>query len=145
MTDRRLYTILTIAGAAPFVAAALLPPLGFETLGPLGSAVDLALSYGLAIVCFLAGTHWATFLHRRDRAPTNLFVASNVVVLGVWIPYLLAPVRWSSMALTFGLLYLLYIDFRLRRTGTVDAHYVRVRSIATALAVGSLAVVAATA
>ena len=127
MTDRPVYTTLTIAGAAPFIAAAALPPLGFETIGLLGPA---------------AGAHWATFLHRRDAAPTNLFVASNVVVLGVWIPYLLAPIGWTAIALIAAFLYLLYVDYRLRAAGAVDAHYLTVRTIATALAVVSLALVA---
>jgi len=142
MTDRRLYSLLTLTGAAPFVAAALLPPLGFPTVGPFGSAVDLALSYGLAIICFLAGAHWATFLYRRDQSPGNLFVASNLVVLGTWIPYLVAPVRVVACAMILAFLALLFIDYRLRQSGVIESHYLTIRTTATVLAVASLAAIA---
>ena len=142
MTDSKLYSILTLAGAAPFVAAALLPLLGFDTIGPLGPAVDLATSYGLAIVCFLAGVHWATFLYGQvAEPPVNLFVASNVVVLGVWFPFLLAPAKWTLVALIVAFVFLLYVDYRLLAKQVIEPHYFRMRSTATALAVFSLLIV----
>jgi hypothetical protein len=142
MPDRRLYSILTLTGAAPFVAAAVLPLLGYPTIGPLGPAADLALSYGLAIVCFLSGVHWATWLYLRDKAPFNLFAASNAVVLGCWFPYLLAPAHWTAVALIAAFAFLLFVDVRLRAVGVIDDHYLRIRTVATALAVASLTIVA---
>ena len=142
MTDRRLYSLLTLTGALPFVAAALLLPFGVTTVGPLGATVDLALSYGLAIVCFLAGIHWATFLYRRDASPGNLFVASNLVVLGTWIPYLLAPARFVAVAMIVAFIALLWVDYGLERLGVIDSHYLALRTAATLLAVLSLATIA---
>lgn len=144
MKDRRLYTLLTLTGATPFVAAAVLPLLGFPTIAPFGDLVNVALSYGLAIICFLAGIHWATYLYDHDQTPGNLFLASNLVVLGVWIPYLFAPVPVVAVCMIAAFLALWLIDLRLRQLEVIDAHYLAVRSTATALAVLSLAIVAAT-
>ena len=143
MPDRRLYSILTLAGAAPFVAAAVLPLLGFESIGPLGPAVDLALSYGLAIVCFLAGIHWATRLYLEVELPLNLLVTSNVVVLGAWFPFLLASESLAATALILAFVFLLFIDYRLLALKVIDQHYFRLRAAATALAIGSLLVILA--
>lgn len=142
MTDRRLYSLLTLAGALPFMAAALLLPFGITSLGPLGSTVELALSYGLAIICFLAGVHWATYLYRREASPGNLFVASNAVVLGTWIPFLLAPARIVAVAMIVAFLVLLWVDYRLERLAVIDGHYLALRKAATLLAVLSLAAIA---
>ncbi len=144
MPDRRLYSILTLAGAAPFVAAAVLPLLGFEMIGPLGHATDLALSYGLAIVCFLAGIHWATRLYLDVELPLNLFVASNVVVLGAWFPFLLASESLAAGALIIAFAFLLFVDYRLLGHKIIDEHYFRLRTAATVLAIGSLLVIMAT-
>ena len=141
MQDRRLFSILTLAGTIPFVAAALLTLLGHDAFHPLGSIQDVALSYGLAISCFLAGIHWATRLYLRKPDSINLFVTSNIVVLSCWIPYQFLPAPWTVAALIAALGFLLYVDLRLHWFGVIDAYYVKIRTVATVLACSSLAVV----
>lgn len=141
MNDQRLYTILAFAGAVPFVAAAVLLLLGYDTFGRLGDVSHLAQSYGLAIACFLAGAHWALYLGREHAIRPNLFLASNVVVLGVWIPYLLAPGGIAIVALLIAFLFLLYVDLRLLGLAIIDARYFRMRLVVTAIVCASLVVV----
>jgi hypothetical protein len=68
MKSSNLYTSLAFAGATPFLACALLPLIGIESIAPIGRLETVASSYGLAIICFLAGSHWATYLLRRPPA-----------------------------------------------------------------------------
>jgi hypothetical protein len=142
MQNRRTYTFLTLTGATPFVAAGVLPLLGYAEIEPFGSLAAAGLSYGLAILCFLAGVHWATFLYGIETNSGNLFVASNIIVLAVWIPYLFAPVPVVAGSMILAFLALLFIDYRLRGRGVIDDHYLAIRATATALAVISLALIA---
>ncbi len=144
MNDRRLYTLLTLTGATPFLAAALLPPLGYAAVDPFGSLVDAGLSYGLAIICFLAGIHWATYLYGVRTDTGNLLIVSNLIVLAVWVPYLFAPVPVVAGCMIAAFLALLFIDFRLKGKGVIEGHYLAIRSTATTLVVVSLAFIAVT-
>ena len=95
MEDRPIYSALILAGATPFLACALLPAAGIETFGRLGSLHELAATYGLAILCFLTGVHWATQLYQRTPLPINLFIGSNVVFLAVLIAYVASSLKWA--------------------------------------------------
>ncbi len=140
-----MYSILAYTGIVPFVAAAALSALRVTSVTLIGTPAELALSYGLAIICFLAGAHWATYIFRQDSVPTNLFITSNVVVLAVWIPYLIASTTWALTMQILAFAYLLYIDFGLLRLQLLDKHYLRMRKVATSVAIVSLAIVMATA
>lgn len=141
MKSSNLYTSLAFAGATPFLACALLPLIGIESIAPIGRLETVASSYGLAIICFLAGSHWATYLLRRDDIRINLFVSSNVVFLFVWFAFVITELAWVLGAQLVAFIVLLLIDHRLLRTDVISADYFRVRSIATALAVISLSVI----
>ena len=143
MESRTLYPVLTYAGALPFVACALMPLFGIESLWNLGSYVHIAAAYGLAIVCFLCGAHWGTYLYNRAAAPDNLFVTSNVIVVACWFAFLMAAQAITLFVLVLALLCLLFIDYRLLRAGLLTAYYFRMRTIATVIAVASLAVIIA--
>ena len=53
MQDTKIYKALALAGTTPFIASALLPLLGHDSLPYLGPMDLLVASYGLAIVCLL--------------------------------------------------------------------------------------------
>ena len=141
MKSSNLYTSLAFAGATPFLACALLPLIGIESIAPIGRLATVASSYGLAIICFLAGSHWATYLLRRDDIRINLFVSSNVVFLFVWFAFVIAELAWVLGTQLVAFIVLLLIDHRLLQTDVISADYFRVRSIATALAVIALSVI----
>ncbi len=141
MSGRFVYTALALAGTLPFVGAALLLLLDRPSLGPFGSVVELVTSYGLAIISFLAGAHWATQLYRGAAAPMNLFVASNVVVLAVWFAFLLGGLAVTVIAQLLAFVFLLFVDRQLLGDDVIDSQYFRVRAAATAIACASLVLV----
>ena len=143
MQDTKLYTALALAGTIPFIASALLPVLGHYSLPYLGPLDQLVASYGLAIVCFLAGAHWGTYLSGRSAGSLNLFVISNVIFLAVWFAYVGAGVKTAIAIQIVAFLILLFIDLRLRAGDVISAKYLRVRTAATMIAVASLLVVIA--
>lgn len=140
MEDQRLYTVLALAGAMPFVACAILPLLGVESVPPLGDLHELAARYGLAIICFLTGIHWATFLYKRDKSPANLFIISNAMFLVVWFAYELVDLKFALATQFVAFAMLLAIDFRILTAGAITPDYFRTRTIATALATVSIAI-----
>lgn len=143
MQDTKLYTTLALVGTIPFIASALLPVLGHYSLPYLGPLDQLVASYGLAIVCFLAGAHWGTYLSGRSAGSLNLFVISNVIFLAVWFAYVGAGVKTAIVIQIVAFLILLFIDLRLRTGDVISAKYLRVRTGATMIVVASLLVVIA--
>ena len=144
MNDTRIYSALAFAGALPFVACALLPLVGIDTIPPFGRLDRLAGSYGMAIISFLAGIHWATQLYLKPRVPINLFVASNVVFLAVWFSYVAASLNWALATQIVAFPVILGIDFELRRLGLISPQYTRTRLVATTMACASLLVIVMT-
>lgn len=140
-TSLALTRPLAFAGAFPFVAAALLIWDGQATLPVVGSLSNLAASYGLLILAFMAGVQWGQKLAGIGTA-LNLFLISNAVALAGWFAYLLLSPRlfFASLAVLFAVV--LLIDRRLAAEGHVDADYIRTRTVVTALVVVSLAVIA---
>ena len=141
MNNTRLYSLLAYAGVSPFVACALLPLAGIVSIPPFGPLDQLVNSYGLAIVCFLSGIHWANYLANKDSLPFNLMVSSNVVFLLAWFGFVLGDLSVSLVIQMASLAILLFLDWRLRSAGVLTADYFRVRFTATSLAMASLTVV----
>lgn len=141
--EKKLYTALALAGTLPFVAGALLPLLGYRSLPLLGAVDQLVASYGLAIVCFLAGAHWGMYLAGRSVDSLNLFVTSNVLFLVAWFAYVGAELTIAIGAQIIVFLVLLYIDRRLAAADVISASYLRVRAVATLIAIVSLLAVIA--
>ncbi len=138
MDDKTTYSALAIAGVTPFLACAFLPIAGVESVPPFGRLDELASHYGVAILCFLTGIHWATQLYAPGKVPFNLFVGSNLVFLAVWIAYVATGLGWALATQLFAFPLLLAIDFRLLQSGLITRHYLGIRFVATALACFSL-------
>jgi hypothetical protein len=143
MQDTRIYTALALAGTLPFIAGALLPLLGHDSLPYLGPTDQLVASYGLAIVSFIAGAHWGTYLAGHGAESRNLFIISNAIFLAVWFAYIGAGVKFAIGIQIIAFLTLLFIDLGLKTSGAISAAYFRVRSTATLIAVVSLLLVIA--
>jgi len=141
MNNTRLYSLLAYAGVSPFVACALLPLAGIVSVPPFGPLDQLVNSYGLAIVCFLSGIHWANYLANKDDLPFNLMISSNVVFLLAWFGFVLGDLSVSLTIQIVCFAALLFVDWHLRSAGTITAEYFRVRFTATSLAIASLTVV----
>jgi hypothetical protein len=137
------YATLTYAGAIPFVACALLPWFGIDSLGPLGGSGELLVTYGLAIVSFLCGTQWAAELVQPGRAGLPLFPISNGIVLASWISALAASAAVALVVQLLSIFSLLAIDARLHRAQGISDHYWKLRQritgiVAVALLIGIL-------
>ena len=141
MDTRHLYSLLAYAGVTPFVACALLPLVGIVAIPPFGPLDQLVNSYGLAIVCFLSGIHWANYLANKDELPFNLMVSSNAIFLLAWFGFVVGELSTSLAIQIASLAILLFIDWRLKSDAVLTAHYFRVRFTATSLAIASLIVV----
>jgi hypothetical protein len=139
IAQTRLYKVLALTGTLPFLASAVIAAGQFSSILP---AEDIAGSYGLAILSFLAGVHWATYLYRREELGINLLAISNIVVVTVWIAYLAPVHRGLTLAIqVIAFLYLLHIDRALLRGGLISDDYFNTRLQATIIAVISLLVV----
>ena len=141
MQDSKLYIPLTLAGTLPFVACALLLVSGIDSISPLGSLDAVANSYGLAIICFLSGVHWGTYLSGQFGGSINLFAISNAIFLAVWFAFIGANLAWAITIQAIAFLLLLVIDYRLRKGGAISAHYFKIRSVATAIAIVALLII----
>ncbi len=142
MTDRNIYSMLAMAGVTPFVACALLPLFGIATVGAIGPLDRLAAGYGLAIISFLAGIHWATQIYELQKTPFNLLLASNVFFVAVWLAFIVGSVEFALLVQAAALIAMLGIDRWLLGSGVITRHYYRVRSAATFLATSSLLFIA---
>ena len=138
MEDRPVYTALILAGATPFLACALLPVAGYDAIGRFGRLDELAAVYGLAILCFLTGIHWATQLYDRGALPVNLFIGSNVVFLAVVIAYMASSLKWALATQLIAFPLLLVVDYTLMQKALITQHYLGMRFIATAIACSSI-------
>jgi ATP/ADP translocase len=132
---------LAFAGALPFLASALFLWSGETQFPGLGSVQNIAASYGLLILAFMAGAHWGQYLAGLQTR-MNLFVISNVVALAGWFAYLLLSPRLFFAVLAALFAALLMIDRNLKAEGLLDAGYVVTRSVVSAIVVLSLAVIA---
>ena len=144
MENYRLFTALAFVGALPFVAAAMLTVVGVGAIPIFGDVSGIAASYGLAIICFLAGTHWAFQLLRASETPFDLFVSSNVAVVLVWLAYLALAIQWILTIQAIAFATLLVVDYRLRGIALLSDRYFRARIIATTAAVLSLVIIVVT-
>jgi hypothetical protein len=120
-----------------------LPLLGHDSLPHLGPLDQVVASYGLAIVCFLAGAHWGVYLSGRSTGSLNFFVISNVIFLPDWFAYVGAGINIAIGIQVAAFLALLFIDLRLKNSDVISAAYFQVRMMATMIAVVSLLVVVA--
>lgn len=109
---------------------------------PVDLVERVAVSYGLAIVSFLAGVHWGLYLHHSVGIRLNLLISSNLILLAVWFSFLSGSVRWAllSQLLAFGVL--LAIDYRLAGVRVISRHYLVLRVAVTAVAITAIGLMA---
>jgi hypothetical protein len=136
--NTKSYALLTLAGTLPFVACAALLLAGIDWMPQIGRVDSVASSYGLAIVCFLTGTLWGSYLSGRYTGRLNLFILSNILFLATWFAFVGASLALAMGVQIIAFLVLLVIDHRLREGGVISAHYFRIRCVATVIAVFAL-------
>ena len=95
------------------------------------------IAYGAVIVSFIAGTHWTFCLINKVRA--NICLHSNIIALLAWCG-LLAQNSLDTWILIFCFLYLLAIEYRLKKAGIIEQWYFKMRCLITSLVVGVLVI-----
>ncbi|MGD9341749.1 MAG: DUF3429 domain-containing protein [Chromatiales bacterium] len=138
MIDSKQYAVLAYAGTLPFIACAILPWIGMPVVAGIGSCAYIAAAYGVAIVSFMAGIHWGTFLYQADSLPVNLLLTSNAITVAVWLAFILTPVAVSIAVIAAAFVLLLAVDFRLARVGLLTPDYLRTRRNVTLIVLAML-------
>lgn len=142
MAKTRIYSMLTYAGALPFMACALMALLGMSSIKLIGSVDYIAAVYALTIVSFMAGVHWGMALDPQQiKLPINLFLSSNAVTIMAWLAFLITTPKITLIIGILAFLYLLWVDYRLYSLNLLTAHYFQTRRHVTALVVLSLLMV----
>lgn len=130
---------LMYSGGIPFVGLAL----GLAT-GLFGGAVDPLLQealrgYAFIIAAFMAGTHWGQRDHVGEALGLFLLVSSNVLAVALWIGLVWLAFKPALVLACAVFLLLLAVDYRLLRTGALEAGYFAHRVAITLVVVSALA------
>jgi hypothetical protein len=139
-SESRQTAWLAYAGTLPFIFCAGAPWLGLPVLPGVGPCTEIAAAYGVAIVSFMAGAHWGTYLYQSARIPLNLFLTSNAITVSVWLAFILTPVAIALAVLLGAFLVLLSIDTRLAQVRLLSDDYMRMRRNVTAIVVTMLVI-----
>jgi hypothetical protein len=142
MTNNRMYELLAYAGALPFAACAVLLFASVNAIAGIGGWADVAASYGVAIVSFMAGVHWGTYLYRSSETSLNLLLISNAITVSVWLAFVFAPVTASLITTSVAFLLLLLVDYRLAGARLITPRYLTLRRNVTTIVVILLIVTA---
>ncbi len=138
MARNNLYILITYAGALPFIACALMLYSGINHLNFLGPVNQAVAVYALIIISFIAGVHLGTYLFYNTKTPKSFFIISNIVAVLAWISLLFASPANASLILVGAFIYLLGVDFLLKREKFITQTYFTTRLIVTAISTVSL-------
>ncbi|WP_257098630.1 DUF3429 domain-containing protein [Pseudovibrio flavus] len=137
-----LFDVLAYAGTLPFIFCAGALSMGYTELPHVGTLHEILASYTLMILTFMAGTHWGEYIAGNVHNEINLLVTSNVIALGGWILFLLAPPYTFFIGCIALFITLLWIEWTLHRHKLIGFKYFRMRITATAIVTLSLLVAA---
>ncbi|MDW3094044.1 MAG: DUF3429 domain-containing protein [Gammaproteobacteria bacterium] len=129
---------MTYVGALPFIACASMIYTGINNIGPLGPVNEIVSVYALIIISFIAGIHLGTYLFYNTKTPKALFIISNAVAALAWMSLLFANPSNSVLILVGAFIYLLGVDFLLKREMFISTTYFITRIIVTVISAGSL-------
>lgn len=114
---------LTYAGSLPFVIVALLTIAGIRDLPLVGNIIYVLQTYGLVIASFMAGTYWGQGIATKEALPINVYVASNVLVLALWVGFLISPMKSFIGLLMIIFPLWLWIDYIFQKQGIISRSY----------------------
>ena len=137
-TNTQLARILTYAGTLPLITCVAL---SFAPIDGIDHKL-FASSYSAIILSFLCGIHWAIFLYFSDKFSLNLFITSNLIALLAWCSLLVAHQQIALIFQGLCFLFLLMLDFKLRREDILPEWFYQLRRNATSIVVFCLAAMA---
>jgi len=135
--ERKLSTLLTLAGTIPFIVGAFALGTGLQSPVSWFNVEVFFYSYGLLILSFMAGVHWGQHLHMSadSRWRSRLPVFSNALTIGVWLGYLTLAGPAYAVLLSVAFSCLLWIDSRLKAEGIISPEYFQLRGLATLIVI----------
>ena len=128
-----LAQILTYGGTLPLVLAIIAHYMKLDV-----DALGLASLYCAFIISFVSGTHWGMFLFHSNKCPHNLFITSIFTALAGWASVLLPDVKTGLVMQSLCFLYLMVLDYRMKRSGLAPTWYYALRHNATAIMIFSI-------
>ena len=134
-------SILTYAGAIPFVLAALCMYWDLERLPFIGDVQKIIHLYGLVIVVFIAGSHWGLSVNLLDKQRMFLLSISNFLTLAIFVSYIWLNSMPFELSLIAILLMLLMVDYWLFFKKINSQEYVLMRLIVSIIVIISLSFV----
>lgn len=146
--QKKIYTILMLAGCVPFLVGAFTPYFDVFVLPVIGDVQVAVAYYALGVSSFMAGTFWNLSLSpeahskadsHKPMCPKRLMITSNGFMLLPWLVLCIAGIGVSfyfSLAVVFVLMML--TDYRLSDRQLVASHYLMLRLTVTAIAVTCL-------
>lgn len=135
-----MYIYLAYAGTLPFIAASLLLALDVQAIPVLGDVGKILSSYALAIISFVAGSHWGKVLSLGNRFAQAVLLISNCIVVIAWLGFLSLPLQPLIILFIVAFLGLAGIDKILLRNGLINRDYFQTRLVVSAIVVIALAV-----
>lgn len=138
MTRTELFKPLAYAGALPFIACAFMLNMGIWSVPYLGAPDYMATAYALAIISFLAGTHWSLFLQFEDQISSHLLITSNIITVTAWGGFLFLSVQDALLLHVGAFAGLLYFDYQISEARITSREYLITRRNVTAIVVLSL-------
>jgi hypothetical protein len=143
--SKRIATILTYAGAIPFLACAAILLFGQATgLGSLGQFAGQAITtYAAVIVSFLGGIQWGIALATHEQQPQtakSLFLLSVVPSLLAWARLFLPNGSSRVVVAIFLIGFVWVIDALLHLQQVLPTWFFRLRSNISAVVMASLIV-----
>ena len=134
-------SVLTFAGAVPFVFAAILMYWDLERLPLIGDVQKVIDVYGLVIVVFIAGSFWGISVNLNGKKRNALMIISNCLTLLTFFSYFWLKIIPFQLVLIFLLVALLLVDYWLYFLEVNTKEYVTLRLLVSIIVVGSLFVV----
>jgi len=134
-------SVLTYAGALPFIFAAILMYWDLERLPIIGDVQKMIDVYGLIIVVFLAGSYWGLSLNLHDKIRTALMLISNCLTLIAFFTFFWLISIPFQLILILLFLVLLLIDYWLYFLNLNSKDYVILRLVVSIIVIPCLYVV----
>ena len=126
---------LAYLGGFPFLACAIIKLFNIQFFLNLGDVIHLSVIYALMICSFMAGTHWGMFFNKKTSQLTYLLWSSNLQVILLYVLFFLLPLKLMLWAEALSFIFLLFVDYKLKKTNITPALYFQMRIQVTSVVI----------
>lgn len=126
-----LAQILTYSGTLPLIIAIILAYLHIESF----DVLFVVRCYVATIIAFICGMHWSIFMFFSARCKVNMLITSNIVTLMAWLTLIMPDIKFALVMQSICMLYMLLVDYRLKRAAVIPLWFYALRHNATAIVI----------